>query len=148
VIAYHRGMEEREACALLKARFEAAGFRIEENRPFDEQGVRFEMDGFDPKQRVGYEYVTTEAGDGWDVDGTVIAALEMRKQAGELFVLVIDEADAPDAETLGEQVDEFLDELREREVISDTKAKPAKQAKPKPKAKPKAKAPAKRAKRK
>jgi hypothetical protein len=142
-------MQEREACALLKARFEAAGFRIEENRVFDEAGVRFEIDGFDAKHRVGYEYVTEEAGDSWDVDGTVIAALEARKQAGKLFVLVVDESDAPDAASLGDQVDEFLDELREREVIPEVKAKSAK-PKAKPKAKPaaKPKAAAKRGKRK
>ena len=131
-------MEERKACALLKRRFEDAGFKIEENRSFDEQGVRFEIDGFDATRRVGYEYVTREAGDDWDVDGAVVAALEARRKKGELHVLVVDEADAPDEAALDDAIEEFLDELREREVIP-------KAAKPK-KAKPKA--PAKRARRK
>jgi hypothetical protein len=121
-------MEERKACALLKRRFEAAGFHIEENRPFDEHGVRFDIDGFDPAHRVGYEYVTREAGDDWDVDGGVIAELAERRSKGELFVLVVDEANAPDEPTLESAIARFLDELREREVI------PAK-AKEKPKAK-------------
>ncbi len=47
-------MQEREACALLKARFEAAGLHIAENVMFDEAGVRFDMDGFDAAARVGY----------------------------------------------------------------------------------------------
>lgn len=143
-------MEERAACALLRARFEAAGFHIEENRAFDEAGIRFEIDGFDAEHRVGYEYLTAEAGDGWDVDGTVIAALEARKQRGELFVLVVDEADAPDLESLGERADAFLDELRAREVIPEvaepgrgkkgaTTKKPAKTAAKPPAAKAAAK---------
>ncbi|HMG23307.1 MAG TPA: hypothetical protein VK607_18360, partial [Kofleriaceae bacterium] len=104
-------MEERSACAQLKRRFEAAGFQIKENQTFDEDGVWFEMDGFDAARRVGYEYVTKEAGDGWDVDGNVIAALAERRERGELHVLVVDEADAPDAEALDRAIDEFLRSL-------------------------------------
>jgi hypothetical protein len=117
-------MDERKACAVLKARFERAGFHIEENRAFDEGGVQFEIDGFDPERRVGYEYITEEAGDGWDVDGAVIAALDARRKAGELHVLVVDERDAPDDASLSAAIDVFLDGL------------------PKPKAKPAAKKPA------
>lgn len=101
-------MEERAACAQLKRRFEAAGFRIKENQTFDEDGVRFEIDGFDAARRVGYEYLTAEAGDGWDVDGDVIAALDERRRRGELHVLVVDEADAPDAASLDQAIDAFL----------------------------------------
>ena len=104
-------MTERDACALLKARFEKAGFKIAENVPFDEDGVRFEVDGFDAGKRVGYEYVTEEAGDGWDVDGTVIAALEARRDAGELYILVVDEKDASDAAALTRAADVFLEQL-------------------------------------
>jgi hypothetical protein len=133
-------MEERKACELLKQRFERAGFRIEENRPFDEDGVQFEMDGFDSDSRVGYEYVTAESGDGWDVDGDVIAALDARKEKGELYVLVVDEDKAPDEASLGREADAFLADLRERGVApKPAKAKPAAK-KPAPKAKPKAKA--------
>ena len=109
-------MEERAACALLKQRFEAAGFTIEDNRLFDEDGVRFEIDGFDAQHRVGYEYLTEEAGDSWDVDESVIAALEERRKRGELYVLIVREADAPDAGSLGRATDLFLTELRDRGV--------------------------------
>jgi hypothetical protein len=101
-------VEERAACAHLKRRFEAAGFRIKENQTFDEHGVWFEMDGFDAERRVGYEYVTAEAGDGWDVDGDVIAALADRRKRGEIHILIIDEEDAPDAASLDHAIDEFL----------------------------------------
>ena len=106
-----RLMEERAACALLKARFEQAGFRIAEHQSFDEDGIRFEIDGFDAERRVGYEYVTDEAGDGWDVDGDVIAALEARRKNGELHVLVVDEAQAQDEASLHRRADAFLAEL-------------------------------------
>jgi hypothetical protein len=104
-------MDERAACALLKARFEAAGFQIEENRPFAEAGVEFEIDGYDAARRVGYEYVTSEAGDSWDVDDRVIGVLAEQRRLGELFVLVVDEAAAPDAATLGSKADAFLAEI-------------------------------------
>lgn len=123
-LAYDAAVEERTACAQLKRRFEAAGFQIEENQLFDEDGVRFEIDGFDAKRRVGYEYVTGEAGDGWDVDAGVIAALAERKQRGELHVLIIDEADAPDAATLDTAIDEFLKTLPDGGADSDAPAPP------------------------
>ena len=113
-LAYDAAVEERSACAQLKRRFEAAGFHIEENQTFDEDGVWFEIDGFDAARRVGYEYVTKEAGDGWDVDGDVIAQLAERRKRGELHVLVVDEADAPDAASLDRAIDAFLGELPAR----------------------------------
>ncbi len=131
-------MTERDACALLKARFEKAGFKIAENIPFEEGGVRFEIDGFDAAKRVGYEYLTEEAGDSWDVDGAVISALHARREAGELFILVVDEADAPNAESLGAVAEMFLTQL-ESELGDDepkaTKKKKAPATK-KPAAKP------------
>ncbi|HLY94984.1 MAG TPA: hypothetical protein VKP14_09075, partial [Gaiellaceae bacterium] len=117
-------MEERAACAHLKRRFEAAGFRIKENQTFDEDGVWFEIDGFDAARRVGYEYVTEEAGDGWDVDGDVIAKLAERRQRGELHVLVVDEADAPDAAALDQAIDAFLKELPAATTAAAPEAEP------------------------
>jgi hypothetical protein len=136
-------MTESDACALLKARFEKAGYAIAENVPFDEAGIRFDIDGFDAAKRVGYEYITDEAGDTWDVDGDVIAALDARRAAGELFVLVVAEASAPDAKALGHAADTFLATLAtgakppKQAAPKKTTAKPA-AAKKKPAAKPKA----------
>src|SRR5260370_39324359 len=105
-------MEERAACLLLKQRFEAAGFQIEENVTFDEDGLRFEMDGFDSDARVGYEYLTREMGDAWDVDADVIAQLAARRAKGDLHVLVVDENDAPNAEALEARAAHFLAEIK------------------------------------
>lgn len=140
-------MTEASACALLKARFEKAGYKIAENVAFDEDGVAFEVDGFDAAKRVGYEYITDEAGDTWDVDNDVIAKLAERRDAGELFILVVGESEAPDAAALGRAADLFLGQLAEIERDGKKPAKaPAKAkaaAKPaKPAAKPAAKKPA------
>jgi hypothetical protein len=116
-VAYDAAVEERSACAQLKRRFEAAGFHIKENQRFDEDGMWFEIDGFDAARRVGYEYLTKEAGDGWDVDGNVIARLAERHQRGELHVLVIDESDAPDAAALDRAIDAFLGDLKAGGVL-------------------------------
>ena len=138
-------MQESAACAVLKARFEAAGFKIAENQMFDEDGIRFEVDGFDPDRRVGYEYITSEAGDGWDVDDTVIAALADRKQRGELFILVVEEADAPDEPALVKRADAFLAELPKPKKPAAQKPAAKKPAAKKPAAKkPAAKKPKKR----
>jgi hypothetical protein len=122
-------MTEQSACALLKARFEKAGYAIEENVAFDEDGVAFEVDGFDADKRVGYEYITDEAGDTWDVDNEVIAKLAARRDAGELFILVVGESEAPDAAALGRAADLFLGQLAEIERdAKPKKAAPAKKA--------------------
>jgi hypothetical protein len=135
-------MTEQSACALLKARFEKAGYEISENVAFDEDGVAFEVDGFDAAKRVGYEYITDEAGDTWDVDNEVIAKLAQRRDAGELFILVVGESEAPDAAALGRAADLFLGQLAEieRDGKKPAKAKPAKKAEEKPAAKAAAKA--------
>jgi hypothetical protein len=141
-------MTEQSACALLKARFEKAGYEISENVAFDEDGVAFEVDGFDAAKRVGYEYITDEAGDTWDVDNEVIAKLAQRRDAGELFILVVGESEAPDAAALGRAADLFLGQLAEIDGASakSPKAKHAAKAKPAAKskvaAKPAAKKPA------
>lgn len=127
-------MEERKAAALLKRRFEAAGFKITENVALVEGGVRFEVDGLDADRRVGYEYVTAEAGDSWDVDGDVIAELAALRQRGELSILVVTEDDAPDEASLGRSADAFLAEIKP-ETTKAAKSKPPKTPAKKPKKK-------------
>jgi hypothetical protein len=121
-------MTERDACALLKARFEAAGYAIAENQPFAEDGIQFEIDGFDARARVGYEYVTDEAGDTWDVDDQVVAALAEKLRAGTLSVLVVGENEAPDAASLGRVADAFLAGLAPPAKVTAKKAAAAEKA--------------------
>ena len=109
-------MEERKATERLKQRFEQAGFRIAEGVDFKEHGLRFDLDGFDAAAKVGYEYVTDEAGDGWDVDDAVVATLTDLRKSGALSILVIDEDAAPDEASLDRLADEFLADLVARGV--------------------------------
>jgi uncharacterized protein YndB with AHSA1/START domain len=118
-------MDERGACSVLKRSFEARGLAIEENRPFDEDGVAFEIDGFDPERRIGYEYVTEEAGDSWDVDERVVAALDERRRKGELFVLILHETDAPDEAAIEARATAFLDEVMPPKAKKSAAKKPA-----------------------
>jgi hypothetical protein len=118
-------MEERKATERLKQRFEQAGFRIAEGVDFKEHGLRFDLDGFDAAAKVGYEYVTDEAGDGWDVDDAVVATLTDLRKSGALSILVIDEDEAPDEASLDRLADEFLADLKARGVGPAGAAAPA-----------------------
>lgn len=123
-------MEERKASERLKARFEQAGYRIKESVDFDQHGLRFDLDGYDADAKVGYEYVTDEAGDGWDVDDAVIAKLTELRTSGELSILVVDEDEAPDEAGLDRAIDEFLADLKERGITPGAKPAEAAEAKP------------------
>ena len=90
-------MTETDGCALLRTLFEAAGHRIVPDHPFDEDGVRVTLDGFDPQTRVGFEYVTAEARDRHEFTPEVVEALEARMAKGELFLLLLDEEDVDEA---------------------------------------------------
>lgn len=101
-------LTEAEGSALLKVRFEQAGYAIEAPFAFSEEGVDVELDGFDPDRRVGYEFITTEAGDRASFTPEVVAKLEARMEKGELYLLLVDEADV-DADALGDAAARFLE---------------------------------------
>lgn len=107
-------MTEREGCALLRGIFGAAGISIEEGFRFSEGGVDISLDGFDPARRIGYEYITTEAGDRDEVTPAIVATLEERMGRGELFVFLIDERDVGGEADLRFAAEGFLQALRLR----------------------------------
>lgn len=107
-------MDEREGSEVLAACFEQAGLRVERDFAFHEGGVRVSLDGFDPKARIGFEFITTEAGDRDEFTPAVIEELEMRMRAEELFIFMIDEADVPSREVLESAARGFLALLRDR----------------------------------
>ena len=104
-------LTEREGCKLLRSHFETAGLSIIDDFSFDEEGVRVELDGFDPQRRVGYEYITTEAGDREEFTPQVIEALESRMVKGEISLLLIDETSCS-PEMLANAAEGFLARLR------------------------------------
>lgn len=107
-------MTEAEGCALLKLHFEQAGFSITEHYRFTEGGLDVALDGFDSARRVGYEYITTAAGDRAEITPAVLDHLERRMERQELYVLLLDEHQAPSAVTLLWAVDRFFSLLPSR----------------------------------
>ena len=111
-------MREREGCEVLCRCFKAAGVDIEENVRFVESGVDVSLDGWDPRRRIGYEFITDEAGDRAEFTSDVIDALERRMEAGELYVFLVDETNIADAGRLASAAEAFLAQLRARGVLS------------------------------
>lgn len=107
-------MTEAEGCALLFQRFTEAGYSITQNFHFQEGDISVDLDGWDEKKRVGYEYITDEAGDRRSFDDKTLAAFETRMEKGDLFVLLIDEREAITADALNAAAKGFLGELSKR----------------------------------
>ncbi len=104
-------MDEREGSRVLRRAFEEAGLRIEEGYRLPEPPVA--LDGFDPGRRVGYEFITTEAGDRAEFTPEAVTRLEEGMRRGELAVLLVDERDGLEAAELTEVAAAFLARLRE-----------------------------------
>lgn len=109
-----RVVTEAEGTALLLARFTEAGFAIASNYRFHEGDIDVDLDGWDAAARVGYEYITREAGDDRQFDAATLALFEARMQHGELCVMLIDEHEAVTAEALDAAARGFLAEVKER----------------------------------
>lgn len=107
-------MDEATGCRILKEQFTQAGLAIQENYPLREDPICFGVDGFDPQQRIGYEYITTEAGDRIEITPQIIAALEEQMAAGKLFIFLIDEHDVGSPDELRHAATEFLKHVHAR----------------------------------
>ncbi len=105
---------EAEGCALLLARFTEAGYAIAPDFRFHEGDVEVDLDGWDASARVGYEYLTAEAGDARQFDEKTLARFEARMEKHELFVLLVDEREAMTEEALDAAARAFLAEVAAR----------------------------------
>jgi hypothetical protein len=105
---------EAEGCALLLAKFTEAGYAIAPDFHFHEGDIEVDLDGWDAKARVGYEYITREAGDDEQFDDTTLGRFEARMEKGELFVLLVDEREAITKDALDAAATGFLAELAKR----------------------------------
>lgn len=103
-------MNEREGTELLHRLFSSRGLQIQRDVPFDEVGVSVNLDGYDPARRIGYELITTEAGDRESFTPEVVEKLEQHMARGEVYLLLVDEADS-DEEALTRAAAGFLDRL-------------------------------------
>jgi len=107
-------LTEAQGCAVLKRVFSSRGYKIQENVDFSEGTVKFNADGWDPKARVGYEYMTVEAGDHDDLSPDEMKQLGNWMNQGKLFFFIVDEANIEDEEELSWAANRFLDEVARR----------------------------------
>ena len=105
-------MNERTGAAILKRAFEGRGFTISEGFPLGDPPVV--LDGYDHAAKVGYEWITTEAGDRDELTPEVLDSLEARIAAGELNLLLIDETEAVTEDDLFRMAGLFIDALKAR----------------------------------
>lgn len=127
-------LSETEGCNLLARLFKSRGYSIARNVPFRESGVSFHIDGWDPKARVGFEFLTSEDEDHDDLTLGEFKTLMMAQQRGELSVFVIDEFEPLTAAELLAAANTFLDEVadakRAGRRLSPARKKVAAQKKP------------------
>ena len=127
-------LSEAAGCDLLAKVFRARGYTIARNLQFREYGVEFHVDGWDPKARVGFEYLSSEDDDHDDLSLVEYQALMDQQRRGELSLVVIDEVEPVSAADLEEQANEFLDEVEAaraaRRSAGSRKAPPKKSVKP------------------
>ena len=135
-------LSEAEGCDLLVRLFRARGYKLERNVRFHEYGVEFDIDAWDAKARVGFEYLTSEDDDHDDLSLVEYQALMTEQRRGGLSIFIIDEVEPMSAADLEEQANEFLDEVETARKTRRAK-KPAPKKGAKPAAKPAAKAAAK-----
>lgn len=110
-------LSEAEGVRLLREEFERAGLSIRAGEPFEVAGTVLSLDGFDPERRVGFEFVTSEAGDRGTFGADVVAALEEKVGRGEAHLLLVDEWDVEEPEELRLAARRFLDALRVRGAL-------------------------------
>ena len=106
-------LSETEGCSLLARVFRARGYSIQRNVLFEEYGVSFHVDGWDPHARVGFEFLTSEDDDHDDLSLEEYKTLNMAQQRGELSLFIIDEVEPLTAQELSDEASEFLDEVDE-----------------------------------
>ena len=104
-------LSETEACGLLARLFKGRGYAISRNLTFREYGVTFHIDGWDPKARVGFEFLTSEDDDHDDLSLEEYQTLSAAQQQGELSLFILDEVEPISAADLAEMANEFLDEV-------------------------------------
>lgn len=107
-------MTEADGCALLLSRFTEAGYSIAEGFAFHEGDITVDLDGWDAAARVGYEYITREAGDDRQFDAATLERFEARMTRGDLFVLLVDEAEAVTRDELDAAARGFLAAVAEQ----------------------------------
>lgn len=104
-------IDEESGRRILRRAFSDAGYQIEEDYPLQIAGTVILIDGYDSVRRVGYEYVTTEAGDRRNIDERVLTELNRMNRQRLLHILLLDERFIESEEELAYACDAYLEEL-------------------------------------
>lgn len=107
-------VDEQRGTALLKERFQKAGYTIQENFAYPIMGRTIHLDGYDPDKNVGYEFLTTSAGDREELTPAIVQALEDGAESGTAYILLVDELEAPEEADLVMAADRFLEQVASR----------------------------------
>ena len=107
-------MDEHEGSRLLTEEFVRAGYDVEPDVPMTIGAATVHLDGWDAKRRVGFEFVTDEAGDRAEFDASVMAELEAMIGRGDCHVLLVDEHDGLAEPELRRVAQRFLAEVAAR----------------------------------
>lgn len=105
-------LSEQEGCQVLLRAFEAAGYRMQTHYSLElPSGARISLDGYDPERKVGFEYITDEAGDRQELTPAVVEELEDAIQAGNFALLLVDELEVAEADELAALARQFLERV-------------------------------------
>ncbi|NMB74904.1 MAG: hypothetical protein GYA21_07210 [Myxococcales bacterium] len=122
-------MSEDEAARLIQVKLEPYGFKFVNNMQLQREGVKVEIDGYDRAMRVGFEYVSREAGDfeeqepdnAWGFTAAEIDATQSRATTAREYFLIIPEGNREEVER---SVEAFVERLYALEVLKKREAKP------------------------
>lgn len=114
-------ISETKACDLLARLFKARGYAVTRNVMFREYGVEFHADGWDPRARVGFEFLSSEDDDHDDLTLAEYQTLMAAQKRGELSLFVIDEVEPLTAVDLVRSATDFLDEVTAAKVGRTTR---------------------------
>jgi hypothetical protein len=103
-------LSEVEGCDLLARVFRSRGYAIKRDVTFNEHGVRFRIDGWDARSRVGFEFLSSEAHDHDELTLGEFKRLMAAQQRGELAIFVVDESEQLSEADLAAAAKDFLDE--------------------------------------
>ena len=123
-------LSEAEGCLLLTRLFRARGYTIARNVRFRDHGVSFDIDGWDAKARVGFEFLSSEYADHDNLTLEEFKDLMLAQQRGDLAVFIIDEAEALSAAELMAAANDFLDDVALAPPASAGSRRPAAAKKP------------------
>lgn len=113
-------LSESHAVRLLTRWFNRAGYKIDNNVSVSFGTVALNLDGWDERNLVGFEYLSSEHNDHADLTLEEYQHLIEAHNNQKYHILVIDEAEALSPEELEHHASEFLGSLAEAPTKKDT----------------------------